>query len=202
MISLPFRCIAIAICFCTIQPISAFTVAQNQNPIAEKATAVEAQSKLPDQYLITLAEYRLKGVDVSEMTADNIVAAIRAAQTAPVETIILSAIDGAESQVKFGRVVSVTTGRVTNRDGNRRQIERTDIGTVLNVTPQTAGQQVGLVLEFSSTSLSGKGTEDSPPDTVATSLNVTRMFDIGKPTLIGATTAGETSYILLTVSRL
>lgn len=198
---LSVRCIAIFMGFYLIQPIDAFAVPQDAIPVAESVAANESQGERTAQYLITLSEYRLTGVDASKMTADGIAAAIKTKNAAPVETIMLSATDGTESRVSFGRQVTVTTGRQSARGGTSRSKEYRDLGTILSVTPTAAGQQVGLGLSFKSTRNVGEGAEDSPPDITATSIDINRVFELGKPTLIGATTAGETIYVFLTVSR-
>ena len=134
--------IAIGIGCCLIQPINAFAVPQDAVLGADPVTVDRTEERPAEQYLITVSEYSMKGVDFSGMTADQILAAIKTKKLAPVETIMLSAIEGAQSRASFGRRVAVTTGFSTNRNGKSRNTEYRDLGTVLNVTPTTEGQQV------------------------------------------------------------
>lgn len=196
-------CIAIVIAIgChAIHPGHAFADPQDTKPAADSGASHQSQNKLPEPYLITISEYRLKGVNPSDLTADNIVSAIKAEKATPIETVMLSAIADLESMVQFGRSVTVTTGRITNRDVTSRQTQQREIGTIVRVTASPTGQQVGLTLSFESSRLIGEGSDDSPPDIVTTSINTTQLFDFGQPTMIGASTAGETSYVFLTISR-
>jgi len=193
--------IAIAIGYHAIQPSQAFADPQDTKSATEAGATHQSENKLPESYLITLSEYRLKSVNPSELTAGSIAAAITTEKAAPIETVMLSAIADIESMVQFGRTVTVTTGRTTNRDVTTRQTQQMNIGTIVRVTASPAGQQVGLVLSFESSRQNGEGTDDSPPDIVTTSINTTQIFELGKPTMIGASTAGETSYIFLAISR-
>ena len=202
MISQSVCCIAIAIGFCLIQPIDAFAILQDSIPVTNSAAVDSTQSKPPEQYLLTLSEYRLKGLDVSGLTAENITAAMMADKASPLETTMLTAIAGTENRVSFGRMVAVKTGRTNNRGGSSKNYVYRDIGTILSAIPTTEGQQVRLALNFKSSRVTGEDSEDSLQDTVTISMDINQLFELARPTLIGANTAGETSYLFLTVTRL
>jgi len=191
---------AIAISYCAICTSVAFAVPQDAAPVAKKVRQTRAQVEPQAQYLITVSEYRFKDLDPTQLTAKKLASAIKT-KAAPVETIVLSGHSGLESKVRYGREVTVNTGRSSGRSGSSRSKVRRDLGTVLTVTPTTVGNQVSAVVSFSSTRNVGEGTDDSPPELTATSIETTQLVDLDSPILIGASSAEETSYVFLTVSR-
>ena len=202
MVSLSVRSIAIALGFCLIQPLGAFAILQDSIPVVTSVATDEAQSNSPEQYLLTLSEYRMKGLDVSGLTAEKIVAAIATDKAKLLETTMLTAIAGTENRVSFGRTVAFKNGVVNSRGGKSQNYTYRDVGTVLSATPITEGQRVRLALNFSSSRVTGEGTDDTPQSNVAISIEINQLFELARPTLVGANTAGETSYLFLTVTRL
>jgi hypothetical protein len=193
--------VAFAFCCIAIQPLPAFGAPQDTRLATVPVASNQSQDEPTERYSITISEYRLKDVDSSKLTTENIVATIAAQKAKPFETVMLSAIAGTESMVQFGRSVTVTTGRMTNRDVTTRQTQQRQIGTILRVTASPDGGKVSATLSFESSRHVGERTDDSPPDIATTSVNSTQIFDLGQPTLIAATTAAETSYVLITISR-
>jgi hypothetical protein len=198
---LPVRFLAIVCVCCVLSSIDAFAGPQDPDAVVRTNQADQSQTEVPEQYLITLSQYRLEGLDTSHLTADDVAAAIKTQKASPVETVMLTAVAGGESMVQFGRSVTVTTGTVANRDVTSRQTQQREVGSLLRLIPSTEGQKVGLQLTFESSRQAGEGTDDSPPDIVTISIKISQLFDLGKPTLIGGTTTGESSYVFLTVSR-
>lgn len=168
--------------------------------VAEVSESVEEKS--PEQYLVTVAQHQLNDNSLSDLTSAGILAAIKDQNASPVETISLSATAGNETRASFGRSVSVTTGKVVARGGAvSRNHQRRDLGTILNVklTPEEAN--VSLELSFESSRLVGEAAKDSPPDVASTSLAFSQVFTLGQPTLIAASTGGESIYVVLTIVR-
>ncbi|TWT79689.1 hypothetical protein CA13_10950 [Planctomycetes bacterium CA13] len=160
-----------------------------------------SQHELPQRYFVSLAEYRFKDFNPAKVTAEKIQNAISSENASHVETVMLSAVAGFKSMVQFGRSVTVTTGRVSNRDVMTRQTQQQEIGTILEVTVSPEDQSVVADLSFSSSRIVGEGTDDSPPEFATTTIKTTQLMDIGKPTLVGASTVDKSSYIFLTISR-
>ena len=123
MVSLSVRSIAIALGFCLIQPLDAFAILQDSIPVVTSVATDEAQSNSPEQYLLTLSEYRMKGLDVSGLTAEKIVAAIATDKAKLLETTILTAIAGTENRVSFGRTVAFKNGVVNSRGGKSQNYD-------------------------------------------------------------------------------
>lgn len=175
---------------------------QELQPANKPTVTKVAQAEQPARYLITVSEYRLKEAVASQITAEMIADAINAKKAELVESVMLSAIAESESMVQFGRIVSVTVGRVVQGQVNVRNVKSSEIGTILRVTVSPKGNKVAAQLSFESSRLVGEGTEDSPPDTVSTTITTTQLFDLAKPTLVSASTSGEGSFIFFTVSSL
>lgn len=182
-----------------IQSNDAFAVPQDA--AVEKVEAATKKTS-PEQYLVTVAQYSLKGLDPSDLTSDGIAAAIKAQKASPVETVMLSAMAGEESRVSFGRTASVNVGKVTSRSGNvTRRTERRDLGTIVEVQLMPDEAKVKGKISLESTRLVGKGTDDTPPENVAISIDTVQIFELGQPTLVAVSTEGESTYVLLTIVR-
>ena len=200
--SLVCTAIAMAMTCHVISTGIAFAAPQDGTRVSGTVAPSHSTNELPAQYIITLSEYRLKDHDFSELTAAKIAGAIKAENATPVETIVLSATSGAESMVSFGRAVTVTVGHTTTRQGNKlRKTQKIDLGTSLRVTPTAVGKRVEAIVLFNSSRHAGVGTDDSPPNIIATKIETKQLLDLDNPTLIGATTAGETSFVFLTVTQ-
>ncbi|WP_153557369.1 hypothetical protein [Roseimaritima sediminicola] len=166
---------------------------------AERAAAEPTEQ--PQRYLITVSEYRLD-IDAAQLTAEAIAEAREAEGVAPVEVIMLSTMASAESMVQFGRSMTVTIGHVvSNRNVTARRTEEREVGTLLRLTAEPAGEKVAAKIEFECSRPVGQGSEDAPPDMVTTSFDTTQVFELGEPTLIAASTSGEPSFFFMTIHQ-
>jgi len=157
-----------------------------------------------NRYSATISEYQLKEIKTPPLTQDVILAAIENQKAVPIETVMTTATDGIEGRIQFGRQVALTTGSVNNGRTNARQTQQFHIGTMLrlSIAPSEPETMVGVSLSFEAARVSGEGTEDSPPDIATTTITLKQTVELGKPTLIGASTANESSFVFLTISRL
>ncbi|MCG8653656.1 MAG: hypothetical protein MI861_27710 [Pirellulales bacterium] len=119
------------------------------------------------------------------------------------ETLRLSALEGREAMVQFGRRASITTGRVSNGRGGlvQRQTQFIEVGTIVRVEGKIRGDRCELELSYEASRLRGENTEDSPPDIVTSQLSGSYVAKIGQPVLLGGTDSGSTSFLVLTVER-
>lgn len=182
-----------------LQPVSGKP--QNaQTSRGDRASSTE-DGNAPPQYTVTLSEYHLEEFDPSRLTSTQVIDAINSKKLSPEQTIILTAVAGTESVVQFGRTVTVATGQIKNQNFTTRQTEQRDVGAVLRVIARPEGQSVSATVSYEASRHVGEGTEDSPPDLVTTSINTTQLFEIGQQSLLAGTTAGETSYVIVTINR-
>lgn len=159
-----------------------------------------------ESYVVQLTEFRLKSSLDPKLTASEIVeqfAKLKDDETIqPVETIRMSTLGGTESMVQFARQATVTVGTsVSGRGARVRQTQTQRIGTMVRLTATPQSGKVLVKLSYESSRFDGKGTEDSPPDTVTTLMNSSHLVELGKPKLIAGTSEGSTSFLLLTVSH-
>lgn len=190
---------------------------------AEKPVShVDRKLPAPQRYLVTVARYRLERLYTAEpentknlttlkpadFTSDKIYAAIKAQNASPFETTMLSATTGNPSRVSFGREVSVTVGKTITRQGETNRIEARSIGTVLDLMLTPDKDKMKAEITFSASRVSSERTEDTPPDTTNTSIETSQIFEIGKPTLIAASTdsiagkaGGASNFVFLTIAR-
>lgn len=193
-----------AIAFSFATSICIFAAPQDAAVAAPNTDAPEIQVKneSPERYLITLAQYQLKDLSTVDQTSNGILAAIKAQKASPFETVILLATAGYESRVNFGRRIRVTTGKTTTHSGGVvRNTQEIDVGAILVVTLLPDDDKVKAELSFKSTRLDGEGTDDSPPELTTTSIESSQIFEVGKPTLIAASTEGASNFVFLTIAR-
>lgn len=176
-------------------------IAVGDDPPSSKATAVEPATH-SERYLVTIAEYRLQNPVATTLTAKDIVALIREQNSEPVETIRVSTVAETECMAQFGAAVTVTTGKIMNRDTATPIKETVNIGTLLRATASPHERGVRIEIAFESSRLSGEGTDDSAPDVIKKTISTTQILELGTPALIGATSAGDSSYVLVTVTTL
>ena len=154
------------------------------------------------QYLATVAEYHLDQPFAITATEREIADYIRDQKVEPVETVRLTVMSDAYSHVQFGKRVTVTTGKIVNRDVVTRQTETIETGTILDIRIEQHARGAIANLEYTSSRLEGDGGEDSPPDMTTTTVQSTQVFELGKPRLVGARSANEKSYVMATISEL
>ena len=198
--------LTLVIGFSVIQTNDVFAAPQDAVAVEEvkspSRNAAPTKKAAPEQYLVTVAQYSLKGIDPSEFTSAGISAAIKAQNASPVEAVVLSAAAGNESSVSFGREASVNVGKVTSRSGSvTRSTELRSLGTIVRVQLMPEEGKVKGKLSFESTRNVGEGTDDSPPKLVKISIDTSQTFELGRPTLVAVSTEGESTYVLLTITR-
>jgi type II secretory pathway component GspD/PulD (secretin) len=128
------------------------------------------------------------------------------------ETVRLSALEGHEAMVQFGKNAAVTVG-VTNFSGapnfpggrgNARQVQYRQVGTLVKLTAQSQADKVLLKLSYEVSRLEG-GSPDGPeadaPDMSVIQFNTTLLLEPGKPTLVGGTSAESTNFLLVSVAE-
>jgi len=185
---------------CLFVPRHGFTQEQPQT-----TTAATPKADAPESYIVQLTEFRFKSSVNLKLSARDIVAQFEKPTTdgliQPIETIRMSIQSGAENMVQFGRQVTVTTGTMTNAGKSTRINKDRTIGTILRVNAIPQDQKVQLTFTYESSRLDGDKTDDSPPDTLTTTISSMQLFELGKPTLVGGTSAGDTTYVILTIGR-
>jgi len=185
---------------CLIVPRHGFTQEQPQT-----TTAATPKAWAPESYIVQLTEFRFKSSVNPKISASEIVAQFEKPNSEGliqhIETIRMSVQSGANNMVHFGRQVTVTTGTVTNAGKTTRISKDTSIGTILRVNAMPQDQNVQLEIDYEASRLDGDGTEVSPPNTVITKITSMQTFQIGKPMLVGGTSAGETTYVIVTIGH-
>ena len=183
------------------QPFQLFAAPQESKSSGAQEIMDTPTSESTERYIITVSEYSLKDIDMSTLTEDSILKAIKTQNAVPVETVTLSAVAGIESMVQFKRSFSATRSVTKTNLGTTRQTDLMHTGTNLTVTASPQDEKVAVTLAFTSSRQSGEiADEDSRPDIIETMITTTQLLDLSKPTLIGASTAEETSFVFLTVS--
>lgn len=171
------------------------------NVLAGENQASENAELKFDRYVATISEYQLEKPVSETATEAEIIELIRQQKVVPSETVRLSTINRVESLVQFGKSVTVTTGKVVQGTRTMRHTNQVEIGTLLQVVVESEGDVVSVKVAFESSRLQGEGTDDSPPDIVKSRIESTQVLELGKSCLLGSTSGGETSYILLTIMR-
>tara|TARA_R110002167_G_scaffold110874_1_gene282023 strand:- start:297 stop:878 length:582 start_codon:yes stop_codon:yes gene_type:complete len=184
-----------AILFCSI------TV----NLVADDAVATKAAAAGPptvqQRYLVTLVEYHLEDILSPSLSESEIIALIEKQNAEAVETIRLSALEGVESMAQFGRRVTATTGTMTVRGITERRTEAIQVGSIIRLTAIAKDHGVEVKIDFEASRLAGKGDDDSPPDISTSNISTSLIVVPGKWALLGATSSGESSYVLLSVAN-
>jgi hypothetical protein len=178
-----------------------FAASQESQSSGAKDITDTPISASTERYVITVSEYSIKDIDMSKLTEDSILKAIKTQNAVPVETVALSVVASIESMVQFKRSFSATRSVSKTNLGTTRQTELMHTGTNLTVTVSPQDEKVAVTLAFTSSRQSGEiADDDSRPDITETAITTTQLLDLSKPTLIGASTAGETSFVFVTVS--
>jgi len=152
--------------------------------------------------LVTLSEFQLPDAATPSLTADEITSQIAAKKLLPIETIRVAIVDGIEGMAQFGKQVAVTTGTTGNRDSKTRQTRDVPIGTIIRVTSKSNGSEIVLSIQYESSRLNGNGTDDSAPDILTNRITTTQAISLSKPTLLGGTSKDQSSYAILTLTKL
>jgi hypothetical protein len=177
----------------------------------------EAGAASPKSYVVQFTEFRLKNAADPNLSAADIVQAFQqpnAEETLElIETVRLSALDGHESMVQFGKSAAVTMG-VANFGGapnfpgggrgNARQVQYRQVGTLVRLTAQSQAEKVLLKLSYEVSRLEAPApdsAEDDAPDVNVIQFNTTLLVEPGKPTLVGGTSAEPTDFLVVSVTE-
>ena len=173
--------------------------------LAQESSLPDAQPKMPEVYVVQLTEYRLPAPVETARTAAEIVKTLTDAQGdtkhEPIETIRFTTLSGTESLVQFGKRMRVSIGSATVRGGITHQYEFIQIGTIVRATATPQAGKVVLQLQFESSRLDGEATADSAPNVATTEFSSTNLLEIGRPTLVGGSTAGASTFLVVTITR-
>jgi hypothetical protein len=155
-------------------------------------------------YIVQLTEYRLNQPMDSSKSAAEILALVSKDSDdlkRKVETIRLSASSGVESMAQFGQTVFVTVGTVSGNKGFpvQKSMQGMEIGTLVKVTVVPQNDKVAMTLTYESSSLGEAAGEDSPPDINKTKVNTTQLLDLGKSSLVSASTTSSSSILVVKV---
>ena len=135
------------------------------------------------------------------LSENEIIALIEKQNAEAIETIRLSALEGVESMAQFGRRVTATTGTMTVRGITERRTEAIQVGSIIRVTAIAKDHGVEVKIDFEASRIAGKGGDDSPPDISTSNISTSLIVAPGKWALLGSTSAGESSYVLLSIAN-
>ena len=170
--------------------------AQEEEQTSKHKASVQASLH---SYVVQFTEFKLKTAG-AELTTAAIMAAYERIQDSAdievVETVRLSALEGFESMVQFGRRATVDVGVVNAGPGRQtRQTQQQMVGTTAQIIVQPKGEKLLLSLSYEASHFDGDGKEGSAPDTTSLQAKTTLMVEAGVPVLV----AGATSYLVVTV---
>jgi hypothetical protein len=170
----------------------------------EERTKDDASAASPSrtQFLVTLSEYHLEGSIPVKASEAEILDIMRGAGAIPVETVRMTATLDTESMVQFGKRVTVTTGSVTRGPTTSRQTQSMEIGTILQVRIESNGDGVIAEVDYSTSRLSGSGTDDSPPDVLTTTVKATQIYELGKQRLLTTSSTGDAPCIIVSIQHM
>ncbi|HYW78358.1 MAG TPA: hypothetical protein VE890_02240 [Thermoguttaceae bacterium] len=118
------------------------------------------------------------------------------------ETVRLSALEGHESMVRFGKLTTVTVA--VQGIGQGRTVRRTDsrdVGTLVRLTARPEGEAILLTLQYEASRLDGPGQEDAPPDTGTVGVTTTMLIEPGQPTLAGSCRSDKTTLLIVSIEK-
>jgi hypothetical protein len=177
-------------------------ITTNSSLFADEARPVSTDASPLVSYIVTASEYKIESGVTATSTEAEIIASIEKAQLKPTQTIRVTAISAHACTAQFTKSVTVTTGKVTNRDATSRIAKQIDIGATIELKIEPGEDSSIAMVRFQTSRLQGEGTDDSPPDVVSTDVETTQVFEQGKPRLIASTDTNETSYIFVTITPL
>ena len=189
----------IFMCFCLVIGAIGYAFAQG-------TTKAPNGPEISASYIVQLTEYRLNQSIDSAKSAAEILALVSKDNDDPkrkVETIRLSASSGIESMAQFGQTVFVTVGSVSGNKGLpvQKSMQGMEIGTLVKVTVVPQNDKVAMTLTYESSSLGEAAGEDSPPDINKTRVNTTQFLDLGKSSLVSASTTSSSSILVVKVTQ-
>lgn len=174
---------------------------------AEHADAGSPAPTKTTQYLIGLSEYELEQAVPMGLSETEIVSMICDSKITPVRTVRMTAVEGVESIVNFGRRVTVAAGEVVDgRNISVRTVshrtENLDIGTILNVriVPHDDGAMANI--SYSTTHLDSRVKNGSQPDVLTGTVETTQIYTLGKERVLSVTSSDTFTCILVSVSEL
>ncbi len=187
--------------------------------VANLTVVNEAEAEALVSYVVQLTEYRLTSPAEPTATVEELVALLTSPSgslTSPsdsrltsenenrvvqVESVRFSILSGHESMVQFGRQVSLMTGSISTRGVTTRDVRSVEVGTLVRAIAEPQDGKVLLTLDYTASRLEGESSAEPPPEISKTQISTAQIVELGKPVLIGGTTADKTSYTLATVTQ-
>ena len=157
-------------------------------------------------YFLLLREFRIKMPLDYNLTAPEIAKSFdqlkKDGKVELIDTIRLTVLENNESMVMFGKRTNVTTG-VGRTPQGLRQISQASfqLGTSVRATVSPQDSKVLLKLSYDASRLEGVATEETPPDTITVQFSTSLLLELGMPTLVGGSTAEETDFLMVTISK-
>ncbi|MBI1313127.1 hypothetical protein GC176_17695 [bacterium] len=157
-------------------------------------------------YVVQLTEFRLNESADPTMKPQDIVKTFekltKDGKVDVIETVRLSALENYPSMAQFGRTAAVTTGVSISQRGRVPLKQQRQIGTLVQFTATPHNEKVLLKLQYEASRFDGAINDESSPDTLTTHFETTLLIAPGVPSLVGATTAGTTSVLLVSITEL
>lgn len=186
------------------------SLAQETGPTSG-GPATPAAAAAVQSYTVQLTEFRLKSTSDPKLSASELVASFeqmkKDGKLDLVETIRLSALEQYESMAQFGRRAAVTVG-VTVGGANgpvgrptTRSIQHQMVGTTVRLTATPQQGKILLKLSYETARLEEEAKDAISPDTRMVQFNTTLLIEPGKPTLVGGSSAENSSYLLVSIGK-
>lgn len=176
--------------------------AQEDNPGAASPPPTPATRS----YVVQFTEFRLQDSADPKLAAREIVQSFDALQAEGklqvTETVRLSALEGCECMAQFGKQAAITVGVTRGQPaGYARQVQYQQVGTMVRVTAKAQQDRVALQLSYEASHLGESDADDRPPETSTIQYNTTLLLQPGAPALVGGSSAGPSSFLLVTLSE-
>lgn len=155
------------------------------------------------RFMVTVTEYQIARSIPDDATESDILKVIRDEKLVPIETIRLSVSDSIEGSVKIGRVVSVIAGKATTPAGVQFQYTDVQVGSSLSILLNGDDKRVIAKIQFEASRLQDEGNaENERPVISSTVIKTTQSIGLGTPCVLGVSTTGRTSYVIMLVNKL
>jgi len=186
----------------------AFTVGQDAKVDKSQPDTDHASTTNNRSYSIEIIEFQIDASDGADLSADQLVKSFAQmksdAMLKRADTIRFSAVEQKASVIDIGKLVSLTTGSMPAGQGRPavRQMRDVEVGTKAEAMLVSSGKgQVSMDLLYRSSRVEGEGTDDSPPNIVSVTIETALVLELGKPKLLGGTSADPNVYVLLKVTE-
>ena len=171
-------------------------------------TELNAQEAKSKKYSIRMSEFRLDAPAGSEVSNKEILEQIldraNRDKVEEIETLRLTAMDGIQTMVQFGRRLAMTVGSSGARPGRPpvRQKQMVSIGTIVQLTAKSSGEDsCNLELRYEASRPDGEPKEDEPPEIVNSRIGGSYEAKVGEPVLLGGTNSNGTKFLVLIIEK-